>query len=96
MNDVMPNKLPIEFVNTDVKIFLDGKSLIINNKVKLNTLVFEPCEMAIEKDVNFNVIDLLSRKCILEKVLVDELIEASISIVDEILQNWDGGDFCTA
>ena len=63
--------------------------MINGNKVKLNSLFFEPCEMNLYKDLNYNVIDCLSRKCILDNILVDELIEASISIVDGLLQCWD-------
>ena len=53
--------------------------MIVNNKVKLNPLAFEPCEMNLESNVNYGVIDLVSRKGILENILVDELFGASIS-----------------
>ena len=59
--------------------------MIVNNKVKLNPLAFEPCEMNLESNVNYGVIDLVSRKGILENILVDELLEASISMVDGLI-----------
>ena len=68
------------------------KSLIVNNKVKLNPLAFEPCEINLDSNVNYGVIDLVTRKSILENILVDELLEASISMVDGLIPCFENGN----
>ena len=44
----MPPKVPYEFVNTDIGKFLEGKSLLNNGKVRLNSQAFEPCEVNVD------------------------------------------------
>ena len=56
----MPPRVPFEFVDSDIGKFLEGKPLLANGKVRLNSQAFEPRETNVDKSLNYNVVDTIS------------------------------------
>ena len=85
----MPPKVPYELINDDIGKFLEGKFLLNNGKVRLNSQAFEPREVSVDKSSNFYVVDSLSMKCLIENTIVDQFIETIISHLDTLFTEWD-------
>ena len=54
--------------------FLTANSLVQNNKINLDTEIFSSASIAMDSSENFNVLDSLSRKSLIEIAIVDHIL----------------------
>ena len=69
-----PNVIPYEFKDKKMHSFLTANSLVQNNKINLDTEIFSSASIAMDSSENFNVLDTLSRKSLIEIAIVVHIL----------------------
>ena len=70
-----PNVIPFEFEDSKIHSFITANSLSQNGKIQLDAEIFNPGSVHIDpKEENFHVLDVLSRKSLVEISIVDHIL----------------------
>ena len=86
----MPAKLPYKFIDNKLEKFFDADPLGHSKKIKLDSRVFETPEIPLPSDLSHvNNIDRISRRSLVENLLVDQFIDSANNHIGSILGEWD-------
>ena len=70
-----PNVIPFEFEDSKIHSFITANSLSQNGKIQLDVEIFNPASVHVDpKEENFHVLDVLSRKSLVEISIVDHIL----------------------
>ena len=83
--ECLSTPIPHMYKKDELENFFNGKSLIVNNKIKLNDKAFDPPTMAAPTKENAHVIDALLRSALTENAICDKFIMA----ISDKVKEWE-------